>query len=118
MAIPKEKLNPLHWGTLILLIIVIAAAIYAMTTWNDSKSTNQTAKFPGHSSQLLDQNHAVNLQANPGSGNGGSSTGLQSAGSTAESSGDPNASSQTAPPTSGVCGPPRDGRLSEVMCPL
>lgn len=118
MTIPQEKLNPLHWGTLILILIVIAAAIYAMTTWNDSKPYQQVVKFPGHSSQLLDQNHAVNLQAGPASGNiNGGSSGLQSAGST-DSSGSITSPKSTAPPTSGVCGPPRDGKLSEVMCPL
>ena len=119
MTIPQEKLNPLHWGTLILILIVIAAAIYAMTTWNDSKTSPQTTKFPGRSSQLLDQNHAVKLQADPASGNiNGGSSGLQSAGSTDSSSGDVNSPKYSAPPTSGVCGPPRDGKLSEAMCPL
>lgn len=118
--IPKQKLNPLHIATLTITVIVVVAAIYAMTTWNDTSQTNSGSITHMPGDQLPDQSRAVNLQAQPSSAHtlSGGASGLQSASGSQSSSNDQTISTPTPPKTtSGVCGPPRSGKLSEVMCP-
>jgi cytoskeletal protein RodZ len=40
---PTPKLRLAHWSVLLLSVIFVAAAIYAMTTWNDSKNSQSPA---------------------------------------------------------------------------
>jgi hypothetical protein len=41
---PTPKLRIAHWSVLLLALVFIAAAIYAMTTWSDSKRNFQSSR--------------------------------------------------------------------------
>jgi hypothetical protein len=107
------------WSAMIVLsLVVLATAIYAMTTWNEN-ALNSSPRGAHPSSQLPDQNNMVpGLQAQPGGpaglGGGSSSTQLQPGTST-------NQGTQPAvPPSSDNTNYPTDptpcGGYSGTMC--
>ena len=61
MKITSEKLNPYHWGVLVVLFVAVAGAIYAATTWNNNNIA-PASNYHRQSAEIPDQSKAAGLQ--------------------------------------------------------
>lgn len=105
MKIAYEKLNPYHWGVLLILLVTIAGAIYAATTWD--KNVTPASSYHRQSAEIPDQSKAAGLQVqnsdNGLSANTSSET-LQAPTSTnSASSTQPNNANNDVPPNPEPC---------------
>ena len=60
MKIASDQLNPYHWGVLLILLVTVAGAIYAATTWDNN--VTPASSYHRQSAEIPDQSRAAGLQ--------------------------------------------------------